>query len=49
MHLLRESWEGYRENPNVVAYVLDLLERLSKTRDLVKSNMKAAQVSSKTY
>ena len=46
--MLRESWEGY-EDPNVVAYVLDLLQRLGKTKDLVESHMKAAQALSKEY
>lgn len=49
LRMLRESWEGHGEDPGVVAYVLELLERLGKTRDLVESNMKAAQVPSKTY
>lgn len=49
LRLLRESWEGHGEDPTVVTYVLDLLERLGKTRNLVESNMKAAQATSKTY
>ncbi|XP_075741654.1 uncharacterized protein LOC142791735 [Rhipicephalus microplus] len=47
--LLRDSWEGYEEDPRVVSYVLDLLEKLSKTRELVEENMKAAQSLAKTY
>lgn len=49
LRMLRESWEGCGDDPGVVAYVLELLDRLGKTRDLVESNMKAAQVSSKAY
>lgn len=49
LRMLRESWEGFDEDPNVVAYVLDLLQRLGKTKDLVESHMKAAQVLSKEY
>uniref|UniRef100_A0A6G5ABV5 RNA-directed DNA polymerase n=1 Tax=Rhipicephalus microplus TaxID=6941 RepID=A0A6G5ABV5_RHIMP len=32
LQMLRESWEGFDEDPNVVAYVLDLLQRLGKRK-----------------
>lgn len=47
LHLIRESWTGYGEDPNVVSYVLDLLGRLGTTREVVESNMRAAQALSK--
>ncbi|XP_077553575.1 uncharacterized protein LOC144168472 [Haemaphysalis longicornis] len=49
LRMLRESWEGYSEDPNVVEYVLNLLQRLGKSKDLVESHMKAAQALSKAY
>lgn len=47
LHLICESWTGYGEDLNVVSYVLDLLGRLGKTREVVESNMRAAQALSK--
>lgn len=49
LSLLKDAWEGYQGDPRVVSYVLDLLERLSKTKELVEENIKAAQSSAKTY
>lgn len=49
LSLLKDAWEGYQGDPHVVSYVLDLLERLSKTKELVEENIKAAQSSAKTY
>lgn len=49
LRMLRESWEGSDDDPNVVSYVLDLLQRLGKTKDIVESHMKAAKTLSKEY
>ncbi|XP_040360535.1 uncharacterized protein LOC121048362 [Ixodes scapularis] len=49
LRMLREMWEGTGENQTVVDYVLELLERLSVTRELVDKNMKAAQETAKVY
>ncbi|KAM7281438.1 uncharacterized protein ISCGN_006045 [Ixodes scapularis] len=49
LRLLREGWEGEAENPTVVEYVLSLLNRLHKTRELVEANLGKAQSRGKTY
>lgn len=43
LRMLRELWEGTGESQTVVAYVLQLLERLSSTRKLVEKSMKVGK------
>lgn len=45
--MLREAWEGHGGDITVVAYVLKLLDCMHSTRELVESNMKAAQTRAK--
>ncbi|XP_064465530.1 uncharacterized protein LOC135377174 [Ornithodoros turicata] len=49
LRMLKESWEGKGEDPNVVQYILDLLDRLYRAREVVRANMKSAQEKSKKY
>lgn len=49
LRLLREGWKGEAENPTVVEYVLSLLNRLHKTRELVEANLGKAQSRGKTF
>ncbi|XP_077559082.1 uncharacterized protein LOC144174320 [Haemaphysalis longicornis] len=49
LRMLREMWEGTGENQTVVEYVLQLLDRLNSTREIVNRNMKASQEASKVY
>ncbi|XP_029832045.3 uncharacterized protein LOC115316745 [Ixodes scapularis] len=49
LQMLRESWEGHGEDPTVVEYVLELLDRLNRSRSIAESNMKDAQVKAKRY
>lgn len=49
LQMLRETWEGRGEDPTVVEYVLKLLDRLNRSRDIAESNMKDAQEKAKRY
>lgn len=49
LRMLKESWEGYGEDPTVVQYVLDLLNRLHDAREVVEANMTDAQQKAKAY
>ncbi|XP_077509231.1 uncharacterized protein LOC144120563 [Amblyomma americanum] len=49
LRMLREMWEGTGESQSVVEYVLQLLNRLSATRELVDRNLKTAQDTAKKY
>lgn len=49
LRMLRESWEDQKENPTVVGYVLELLNRLNKAMGIVKTNAKTAQNRAKAY
>lgn len=49
LRMLKESWEGYGEDPTVVQYVLNLLNRLYDAREVVEANMKDAQRKAKAY
>lgn len=49
MLMLREVWEGRGENPTVVEYVLQLLERINKAEKLAEEQMKASRENSKVY
>lgn len=47
--MLRETWEGTGESQPVVEYVLQLLNRLRATRELVDRNLRMLQETAKTY
>lgn len=49
LRMLRESWEDQKENPTVVEYVLELLNRLNKAMGIVERNAKTAQNRAKAY
>lgn len=47
--MLREAWEGHGDDVTVGAYVSELLDRMHSTRELVETNMKAAQRRARLY
>lgn len=49
LQMLREAWEGYGEDPTVVKYVLELLDRLNRSREIAEGSMKEAQAKAKRY
>ncbi|XP_064490382.1 uncharacterized protein LOC135401724 [Ornithodoros turicata] len=49
LRMLKESWEGQGEDPTVVKYVLELLDRLNHVREVVEENMRSAQEKAKVY
>lgn len=49
LRLIRELWEDQRVERTVVEYVVELLQRMSQTRKLVRENLEAAQKVSKRY
>lgn len=44
LRLLRENWEGQDDDPTVVEYVCNLLQRMYETQLLVEANMLEAQM-----
>lgn len=49
LRLIRELWEDDRVPKSVVEYVLDLMQKLQKSREIVKCNIEVAQDTSKRY
>lgn len=49
LRIIRESWEGREDDPSVVAYVLELLDRLYTAQELAGQEMRIAQSNAKRY
>lgn len=49
LRIVRESWEGRADDPSVVAYVLELLDRLHAAQELAEQEMRRAQNNAKRY
>ncbi|XP_064474611.1 uncharacterized protein LOC135388765 isoform X1 [Ornithodoros turicata] len=49
LRIIREQWEDSGDDPTVVDYVLELLNRLHVAQELTLENMKIAQEKAKTY
>lgn len=49
LRIIREAWEGRADDPSVVEYVLDLLDRLHTTQELAGGEMRRVQGNAKLY